>query len=166
MEFDQRTRAVSPGRAQPAGGLAVVALRRRDVSRGAVGRRVDQVVAVAGPSTQNVAKLSKRCQLRNVLYCKCLNFSILENLAHHRLKFAQWRFGRRVGWLRLRRVMLFGNCWLSHRGLWEEKQRTASPAAAPRTKALGRAATECGAKKPAAPERRNSTPGPRWHLSA
>ena len=55
------------GRAQPAGGLAVVALRRRDVSRGAVGRRVDQLVAVAGPSTQNVAKLSKRCQVCKVL---------------------------------------------------------------------------------------------------
>ena len=39
MKFDQRARDVSPGRAQPAGGLAVVALRRRDVSRGAVGRR-------------------------------------------------------------------------------------------------------------------------------
>ena len=37
------------GRAQPAGGLAVVALRRRDVSRGAVGRRVGRLATV--PST-------------------------------------------------------------------------------------------------------------------
>ena len=67
VKFDQRARDVSPGRAQPAGGLAVVALRRRDVSRGAVGRRVDRLVAVAGPSTPNVAKVSKRCQVCKVL---------------------------------------------------------------------------------------------------
>ena len=65
------------GRAQPAGGLAVVALRRRDVSRGAVGRRVGRLATV--PSTPKFEILPN---LPNVdIFARHSHFNFEENLA-------------------------------------------------------------------------------------